>query len=601
MARTHKAALDDVLERFKDTSDARAGIEEVWIDNYRKYRGIDPNLEQRRKENLSALFIPRSFEKVETITPRLVRSLLSERPWVRVRPRTVDHDYNRAAAMQTLLDYQFAEKMNFYKTLEDVVRDSQIYGIAPVQMGWRRKVRKRKRREMTRTQIEGNEIVRLGDVVSDEYVLYNGPWATAIDPFGFYWDSFATSMEDCDFIITQTFRNNRWIKEQFDQGVYKRNKNAALQGSLPQGLPAWLDERRQITGWQNNWRSRSDLHEVLELWTPEWVITVIDRETVVRNEETPFWHGELPFAVATDTQLAQEFAGLGLILPMADLQEEINAKRNQRMDNVNLALNQAFTILNTSSLEEDQVRLSPGKLIPVDSHDELKPLEVGEPTRSGYEEEDRVDRDIQATTGVWDYSAGATPQRRETATGIVSLQTASDEKFRLKVNRLANDVLIPLYRQAAALNQQMLTATEYIGLMGPAGFPLVTPVNPEDIAGEFEFMFDGSTIDTVADRQFKLNQMIQLLPVLDHVEGVNKTEFVRMILQMAEVPNIDVIIPPEGGLMETLMAALGGGLDMGMGGGPPPMGVPNLPNESMDGVGMAARIGPTPFEMGSVM
>ena len=37
-----------------------------------------------------------------------------------------------------------------------------------------------------------------------------------------------------------------------------------------------------------------DLVEVLEYWTPERVITVANRNVVLRDRPNPFWHGRLP-------------------------------------------------------------------------------------------------------------------------------------------------------------------------------------------------------------------------------------------------------------------------------------------------------------------
>lgn len=588
MARTHKAALDDVLERFRYAEQARRGIEDVWLRNYRQYRGIDASLEARRKHNRSAVFIPKTFEKVETLTPRLVRSLLSERPWVKVYPRR--GDYARAASMQALLDYQFGTKQRFIQTTADVVRNALIYGIAPAQVGWRviaRDVRGRSIVIEASYDPEQGEraVVRLGDVETRKLIAYRGPWVVALDPFGFYWDPFAASLDDADFVVVQTFRSNRWLRERADEGVY-RNVNAALSGSMPENLPAWLEERRQITGWSDTWRK--DLHEVLELWTNDRVTVIVDRMTVVRDEPSPFWHGELPFAVATDTKLPNEFAGLGMVLPMADLQEEYNAKRNQRLDNVNLVINKMFKVLRGADIDENELISRPGGIVHVDGPDDVQELAFGDVTASAYNEERIIDDDIQGTTGVYDYMAGAVPQRRETATGIVSLQSASDERFRLKVWQLAEDYLVPVWRQAAALNQQFLTSAEVIQVLGPEGVPLAVPVRPEDVAGDFEFVFDGSTIDTVADRQFKLNQLIQLFGLVNQVQGIDHAEYIRTILRLAEVPGIPSIVPPVP--VQAVPAV-------------PIQAQPSIPappNESLPGIGMTARIGPTPMETPSV-
>src|SRR5690606_41445102 len=84
------------------------------------------------------------------------------------------------------------------------------------------------------------------------------------------------------------------------------------------------------------------------LFRSEGVCTVVNRQAVLEDRVNPFHHGEIPFLKITYNQLEGEFAGLGMVIPALDLQDEINAKRNQRLDNVNLTLNPPMKVIRRS-------------------------------------------------------------------------------------------------------------------------------------------------------------------------------------------------------------------------------------------------------------
>lgn len=593
MARTHKVTRDDVLERFLEAKAAREGIEEVWLRAYLAYRGHDPALQRRRQENRAGIFVPKLYTRVETAVPRLVNALLSERPYALAIPRNLELDpvtlgesVRRASVMTALVDYQLAEVLHFDAVMAKVVRAMLIYGVAPAQVGWRELRRRVRRRSAVSApgSPAGRERV--------EETVLGAPAVEPFDPFGFYWDPFAQTLEEAEFVIVQSFRRARWLEER--KGAF-RNVPRALETRLPEGLPTHLTERRVVMGWHD--QDFEDLYEVLELWTPERVVTLVNRDVVVRDEELPFEHGELPFAVAVDGAMLGEFAGLGMVISALDLQDELNAKRNQRLDNVNLILNPPLKVLNTSMLTEDDVQVRPGKLVPVTQMDEIQPmLELANVTQHAYQEEEYINRDIDESTGVYPYMMGAPPQRsRERATTVVALQSAGEERLRLRVRLLETQFLLRVVKQIAALDRQFLPAQGAAALVpGETLGREPVLVSREDIDDDFEFMWVGSSLDSVAERQFKVNQMIQLLGVLNQVEGFNRREYVRRILQLMGIRGINQIVPPAVPAPVPLVPAAS------LPAAPP--GVPvvgpsgGLPNQLLESGLPSLRIGPTPLE-----
>src|SRR5690606_29424018 len=457
--------------------------------------------------------------------------------------------------MQTLIDYQLAERIQIRSLLTKAVRACFIFGFVPAQIGWLQRRRSRRRRER-------NELgVVIGTTTKDGVIVENRPDIRLHDPLGFFWDPYAEYLDDAEFVITQRFVTNRWLDERRDL-FGNRVVNKALRENLrPDELPVWFDVKRRLRGWTDSHVDR--LNEVLELWTPGGVVTIWNRRVVLRDIENPFDHGELPFAVGVDVGFVGEFIGEGLIRPMADLQIELNAKRNQRMDNVNFLLNKVFTVLKTSDLTQEDLRLFPGKIIPVDDHGEIQELKMDDVTGSSYTEESIIDKDIQEATGIHPYMQGSPPEfSRERATTVLALQSAGNEGLRLRVNLLEETFLLPIVRQMADLNQQFMQPTEFVRITGPDGLSHFIEINANDVVGDFDFFWAGSTVDNAAERQFKVQQLIQLLGVVNQAEGadVDRRELIRQILKLAGVQNVNRIVPPTDVFQQMgNVLALGGG------------------------------------------
>src|SRR5690606_35226717 len=163
---------------------------------------------------------------------------------------------------------------------------------------------------------------------------------------------------------------------------------------------------------------------------------------------------------------------------------------------------------------------------------------------------------------------------------------------RLRVNLLEETFLLPIVRQMSDLNQQFMLPQEFVRVTGPDGLSHYMPINATDVEGDFDFYWAGSTVDNAASRQFRVQQLIQLLGVVNQAQGVNQNELIREILKLADVRNVDRIVPPNADFMANLLQQLSGGVGV-------PMGeMPALadPVQSLPGVGRTLRIGPTTAE-----
>lgn len=587
------------MARYKEAQDARRGIEEKWLQAYKYYRGVSESLEKRRKENKAGIFVPKLFSRVENATANIVNAILAERPYAMAYPRMSGEEnaIQQAANMTTLIDFQLAEVMKFRSRLTLGVRNSLIYGLSPAQTGWKKIVRKATR--YLRSDLTGLLLPpeALGEELPPEEftydkVIYDWPTIEFFDPFSFFWDAYATEVEDCRYVAVWSLRSKRWLLDR--KSVYgTRAVNEALKTRL-RDVPSWFTTKRQIMGWTND--KIDEMYEVIQVWEPEGVCTVVNRQAVLEDRVNPFHHGEIPFLKITYNQLEGEFAGLGMVIPALDLQDEINAKRNQRLDNVNLTLNPPMKVIRGTDLTEEDVKLTPGKFIPVDGREDIEPFQVANVTGSAYQEEEYIVRDLNEVTAVHPYQMGMPPEHgRERATTVVALQSAGTAPVQAQVALIEESFLVPLVHQLVALNQQFLSPQSAVKIIDDIGFAEMLYMSREDVEGDFHLVWNGSSADSVAERQFKVNQLINLLGVLERVPGVNLTEYVRKILHLAGIKGINRIIPPQGVAPELEAMEMLQGQE-----GMMDLEGTALPNQELVGGLSSLRIGATPLEAGTV-
>lgn len=605
MARTHKSILSEVMATFQDAEAARSGLEQQWLHNLNMVKRIDKELKRRAELNRSSIYIPAAYWTLWSMAPKVVLSLLSQKPYVLVLPRP-GTTYEKAAAMQYLLNAQLIDRrVNIRRKALEYLLTLGIYGFGATYVGWRKEYRTR------RFRMEDGTVERRNVLSADI------PEVTVFDAFSTYVDPYATSQADMEFVIIRRMVTTQWLRR-----MAKRNKDDIFRpfriprefsdtdGHTP---PEWWSQKKELEGWATGGlgTGRFRRHELIQMWTRDGVTSVLNREWVIQHEtENPFWHGELPFIIGGYDQLPGEIVGDSLVGAIADLQHLLNAQVNQRLDNVNMIINKMWKVLRGAEIDEEELRTRPYGIVHVDSHDDIQEIQFSDVTSSAYVEEEHTLQNIERASGVYRHTMGQPLSKRQTATEAVSLQANADERVELRVGLLSDEWFGPLVQMMADNNQQFISPGTVIKIMGPHGLPVLMDIDPADIEGEFEFEYRGASVDDVASRNQKVNQMITMLPILQNLaqEGqvqVDLTAYLRRILELAQVGDLGMIFPS----MTTALPAEGAG----EANAPPesvvPLGAPpaDLTNLA-PGIGAAPeptpfgtptmRIGPTPREVG---
>jgi hypothetical protein len=199
--------------------------------------------------------------------------------------------------------------------------------------------------------------------------------------------------------------------------------------------------------------------EVLERWTPDGYIVVLNKKLVICNDNNPY--GVIPFLSVGWWDVPEAFWSLGLgkvIGPEQRLQQGIT---NTWIDQATLNLNGVYIRVKGKSIPTQSIRLSPGKIVEVDNDGDFKPLErqpaVPEAGEHLTLSQNRVEQFAalgESATGFAGSSGHSNLAR--TAAGANLLSGGQGNRISDFVEKLATQVIVPFLYATHELNRSLL-------------------------------------------------------------------------------------------------------------------------------------------------
>ena len=544
-----------VLDRFTAAETARKPLEEVWFECYRLYRAYTEPLDEEN-EDLANIFVPKIFADIEAITPRIVMAMLSRRPWVRVMPREKD-DTTRAKIATKLLQAQFDRQQMFVKQV-NFVKQALIYGTSVGQIGWREEKRIQKVRVYRDRIVGGFNLTQLMGFpqvpVDEEQVIvdWDDPWFEPLDIWDFYPDPDGKTIDEMGWVIRR-----EWVsREDMERaGVYD-NISEAARTALGANEQRPSEERLGSVGLGPGQplHIRTRPIELLHMWTNDQVVVVANRAVVVRNEPNPFNHGRKPFVAIVDTPVPHEFWGIGTAQVLKDLQHELNTIRNQRRDNVTLALYKMFIASKHAGINPNEVVWRPGGIIWVDDVTDVRnliqPIEVQDVTRSSYAEEQQVHKDMQEVSGVSDFFRGAMVETSRTATEIQQAAIGGGLRVDIRVRLMAEMGLKEIARHFLDLNRQFLTTERVVRFVGERGREEWVRVAPGDLQFPYDDLIPAvANIESWANLLQQREDMLRWVQIFGRapqlLQMVNWRKFAELVTETFSFADPEELLIPE--------------------------------------------------------
>ena len=343
---------------FDDYSETKQSHDEFSANLKTYYRAFRGEMETRSKAaKWTHKLNPRYVNHIAETT---LASLLDERLRFKVRPRARMYDPGEfedqkagADALQILLDFQlgadrFSEKQRWF------VLQNVIAGVTGMKVYWRHTTKKKKR--------HGEEVRQITDPYTGEVTgeitvptvtetvdsVYDGPCAEVCNVADLIWDQAATSVENCRIITHRVWKTYEECLHMQKLGLWKNVSKLKGTEDKSQDRPDWSFPAGQSAP------ANSKRIEILEIWRREEngikVYTIGNGTVLLKEGDSPYWHGEMPFVIASTQPDLFRIGGMSQVERIMALQEALWTILNQRLDNLSL-VNTGIVMFNENMVD----------------------------------------------------------------------------------------------------------------------------------------------------------------------------------------------------------------------------------------------------------
>lgn len=576
-----------VVDHMRFSESQFNGIRAKWPRLYDLWRGSWSGRFHPHKNNVH---IPLIFSAVWADAARKAATSLSIYPVVSFLGYG-PNDKAIANKREALISAQMKDDNIFLKQVDAIVA-ANLYGVAVMQVGWKRDEQERIIEFVDRMPLSGKVVrhIRKGKVV-----MFDGPETINIDLLDFFPQPGIARLRDMKWIVRRYFLDLDDVRYLASIGVFDKAELARLERENAVGASAELSlsvSRFQTRVGMDDETARfmdkySRPIEILEMWgaipselSPDGVlnrvITVANRRYLLRNKPNPYFHGMLPFLAYSPTPDLHYFYAPGKAEIVEKLQIVGNRYLNQSLDAADLMIDPMWFYDRGAGLVTRNLYSRPGRFIPVNG----KPGDVVAslmPNVQGLTVADskinQVREFLQMGTGIVDDAvAGLQSGDRQTAREFVGRREAAGTRLLLESRIYEEMLLEPLANMMVALDKQFLDLPVEVLILGDGA--QVDPETNMPISASREVLDGYDLVPNYAARAvgatsglskgMKQQNLIQLLQTLASPLGqaamgqINAVNFFRGIFREFEVPNINDIFQVNPQLQAMMMQASGG-------------------------------------------
>lgn len=562
-ATLEKFVVSDLMKRFASWESWRRPFETVWSEIYRMYLSV---LRGQKTPTRAKVFVPLMFQVIEASLPKLVNAVVGELNFFDTEPIRDDapkEDFSIALSIRRLIKFQL-ELMGFFLKFVEFGKQLLMYGTSYMFVFWKVKrawvvERTPVRRTVTffgvtvaqrvlswKEERVFKVVERRPDIeVLDIDQVYPDPSATnEMDGRGFFIRS-EIDMQDLEEMSTGKFP----VYANFDQvrTLFGTRKD----GHHPNQSNV-VQDRRSIRGTTVGIQDKNSI-ELLSFWgkydldgdgiREEALLVFADRTVLIKAIPNPFDHQERPLIRSVLFNVPKEWYGIGMIEPVIPLQHELNTIRNQRLDNINLILNNMWKVNSLADVDLDALVASPNGIILTDDMSAVEALMRPDVTASAYNDASVIQQDIENTTAP--RSIQGTPESGRlgrTARGAQLIIGQALEKFGLAARVTEESSIKRLLNLMHQLNGQFLNRDEL--LSDPALYGDIfngQKVTPEIIRAKVKFKLLG--ISETIGKEAKINQLVSFSGIYKDVLGPVLVEVAKMHWRLMGFSGEDKLFP----------------------------------------------------------
>lgn len=575
-------------ESWRQQYDARA------LENYRLYTGYRAPLPKELKGR-SNLHIPKTYELVSALRARYLRAIFNSSPYIEYIPNPLLYRQEGLSPLDYLRLLEKAEESAKYSTylVDQQLRNSRafrafynyctgflVFPAGILAVGWKYEQREVKRWQKVRRIVDAGEgfpvEIEVDEVVTTPVVTCDDNDLSYVDYFDFFPDPLGTDLDRCRFVFAREWLTRdallaklNVLKRAGVGRVYEPESWDAL-ASAGAALQGGRVDKAGAVGmaaetWQGQWPDAASgyMYEVLHYWEDNRHALLVNRHEVLYDGENIYWHGKKPFIVTSFDPKPGEFYGFSAVEIIEHLQHELNTNRNQRIDNVSFVLNRMWKVRRGADVDESELVSRPHGVVYVDSLDDVDTFEMQDVTASSYNEEKIIKEDMDNALGAPAVVRGVEPERRQTATEIITKGGGADIKFQ---------VATMLYEEDIARLAELMDMNNQQFIVNPRIFRIEDEwkvVTPDELRGHHLYRPASANLDVTANREVRRQQILELMKVVQGNPNIDQWELLKLVLNAYGIRGTEKLLLPKG---QTMMPAEAGpGQPAGTAGAPEQM------------------------------
>jgi hypothetical protein len=512
-------------------------------DLFRAY--VAPRTWPNTNVSRSNIPMPVVMEAIETLLPQTHMAFFSDpQPFlIEGRGQT---NAEAAEAMGHVACWS-VEESRFEHEIGKMLNSALLYGQCIGKYGWKKETRKKK----TYTR-DGQGAVSRGFESYDiscptfEYVDVR---QVLVDPF-----TNSSDIRSAAYVIQQKFitaEDLDSLRDDYDNVPTRRElaqilaERAETTKDSLQGMKikSWREYQPSEPTEQRSADPLKQPLEILEYWTDDRVITVLQRCIVLRNEKNEF--GEKPYFSCAFIEVLNSFWGMGVAKLLEGEQRFQTGVLNAWVDALSLKLSPVFLRKKGLGTISQNITTAPGKVI---NEEELTPLPMESITQEALEainsSEVRASRRVGSN-----YGPEMPTQAMRTAEGVQAFTSGVQVRLQYFIEQFADLVFIPAIKAFVELAKDNLDEKQIQAI--------ISDKQGEQYAGNILDVYSGTySIDVLTSTKLTarramaqmipmMMQMVAQAPVQQSLTGQGKKfdflEFLEQCFDITGWPKTDLI------------------------------------------------------------
>jgi len=557
-----------VVDSVQYSESQSMGIRQKLPRLYDLWRGTWNGRFSPHKNNVH---IPLIFSALWSFASRMAASSLSSYPPVSFLGYGPD-DSKIARKQESLVAAQFKDDDGFLKQV-DIILAASLYGVGVAQVGWRRDEEDTVIEQIDKMPLSGKVVqhIRKGKVVT-----FDGPETINLDLLDCFPQPTVGRLRDMKWFVRRYFLDLDDLRYLASIGTFDKAELARLErdgsgSASPETLAAVRRFQTRVAMDDETARFMDKYSrpiEILEFWgrvpsefatdgMVNRVITVANRQYLMRNRPNPYNHKKIPFVAYSPTPDPHYFFAPGKAEIVEKLQITGNRYLNQSLDAADLMIDPMWFFDRASGLNTRNLYSRPGRFVGVNGNPSsvIMPFQFNNQGLSIADSRiGQIREYLQMGTGIVDDAVqGMGGDSRQTAREFVGRREAAGTRLMLEARIYEENMLEPTANFFASLSKQFLAPPIEVMILGDGA--MLDPVTNMPIPASRETLtaYDlhpsyvaralGATMGL--SKQMQQQNLLQLLQALASPLGaqmmgqINSVNFFRNLFRVFEVPNIN--------------------------------------------------------------